>query len=342
MSRKLAALLMADVAGYSRLMGEDESGTIAAIRGLRDDVITPSVAAHNGRIVDLIGDGTLIEFASAVEAMLSAIDIQTKLAEQRSNGHSISLRIGVNVGDVVLVDGSVYGDGVNVAARLQEMAIPGGVYFSQSVYLQVRNRIEVEFTPLGERWLKNISEPIQVWRWNCPRSMTSETDPGRSENRDEYGFRGQQILDPSVTSLLLDLHMRSARLAVSDAFDRLLTIVESGQSADAAEVYKTLGEELNTARSMLSGILVERVDTHTEYLADGARHQTLSDFFETLTDSNRTAYAMKLIPAIEQILHSGETTVAKRRQFMNLIGQFMFSQYLPRARSILKFAFTLR
>ncbi len=345
MARKLAAIVAADVAGYSRLMREDETGTMTAVSEMRDGLIAPSVMAHGGRIVKLMGDGTLVEFASAVEAMLSAVDIQTKLAERRSNGAEtppMLLRIGINVGDVLVVDNDVYGDGVNVAARLQEMAVPGGICFSQSVYLHVHNQLQLNFTPFGERLLKNISQPIQVWRWEPPGSTTSEIHVDRPGDPGEYRFKGQQILDPSVTNLLLELHMRSSRLAVSEAFDRLLTMIESGQGVDATDVYRTLGEELNGARLLLSGIMVERVDTHNQYLADGARHQALSDFFETLTDSNRTAYAMKLIPAIEQILKSQETTITKRRQFMSLIEQFMFNQYLPRARSILRFAFTLR
>ena len=318
---------------------------MTAVRHMHDGLIAPSVTAHNGRIVKLMGDGTLVEFVSAVDAMLSAIDIQRKLAEPRINGSEtpqISLRIGINVGDVLVVDDDVYGDAVNIAARLQEMANPGEIFFSHSVYIHIRNQIKLDVGPLGERLLKNISEPVQVWRWQPPQVTTGAMDRDRSEEQEEYIFKGQQILDPSVTSLLINLHMLSARLAVSDAFDRLLVKYESGQQIDAADIYGTLGEELNRARAMLASVLVERVDTHERYLADGARHQTLSDFFESLTDSNRTAYAIKLIPAIELVLKSQDTVIAKRRDFMGLIEEFMLDQYAPRAREILKFAFTVR
>jgi class 3 adenylate cyclase len=344
MARRLAAIVAADVAGYSRLMAEDEAGTLAAVRYMRDDLIRPSVTAYGGRIVKLLGDGILIEFASAVDAVLNAVDVQTKLAEQclETGGmRAIALRVGINVGDVLFEDDDVYGDGVNVAARLQELAPPGGICFSQSVYLHVRNQVDLDFLPFGERALKNIPEPVQVWRWHPTRSIANDMASNRPEKPDDYPFRGQQILDPSVTALLLDLHMRSARLAVSDAFDQLLIARDSGREVDAAEIYRTLGEELNAARGLLSGVLVERVKGHEQYLADGARHQTLSDFFESLTDSNRTAYALKLIPAIEQVLKSQDTAVAKRRAFMDLIQKFMFDQYLPRAKSLIKFTFTI-
>jgi adenylate cyclase len=171
--RKLAAILIADVVGYSRLMGEDEIGTLDALRILRSELIEPTIAAHGGRIVKLMGDGILAEFPSAVEAVRCSIEIQqaiplsnAKVPEER---HTV-LRMGINLGDVVVEDGDIYGDGVNVAARLEGMADPGGVLISQTVWESVGKRLGVDFFDNGERKFKNIDRPIRVWSW--PRKLS--------------------------------------------------------------------------------------------------------------------------------------------------------------------------
>ena len=165
--RRLAAILAADVVGYSRLMRADESGTLAQLKTLRKEVFDPRVAEHNGRIVKTTGDGVLVEFASAVDATECAVDIQRALArrnEDVSEGHRIELRIGINLGDIVVDDDDIYGDGVNVAARLEGLCEAGEVYVSAVVYDQVEGKIEAAFDDLGEHTVKNIDKPIGVYR----------------------------------------------------------------------------------------------------------------------------------------------------------------------------------
>lgn len=165
--RKLAAILAADVVGYSRLMSQDEEGTLAAFNAHRDELIVPSIAEHSGRIFKHTGDGFLAEFSSVVDAVRCATEIQDSM-KQRNVGEPedqvIAFRIGVNVGDVVVQDDDVYGDGVNIAARLEALAPLGGILLSDDAYRQVRGRVKVNFEELGLKELKNIAEPVRVYR----------------------------------------------------------------------------------------------------------------------------------------------------------------------------------
>ena len=166
-NRRLAAILAADVVGYSRLMGADEAGTLAALKRHRETVFDPAVARHKGRVVKLIGDGTLVEFASVVDAVNCALAIQraVRTASQEDSG-PIQLRIGINLGDIIIDGDDIYGDGVNIAARLEPLAEPGGVCVAAIVNDSVGNRIDVTFRDGGEVAVKNIARPIRVWKWH--------------------------------------------------------------------------------------------------------------------------------------------------------------------------------
>jgi len=165
--RRLAAIMLADVVGYSRLMGADEDGTLAALKRVYGEVIDPSIAQHKGRIVKTIGDGLLAEFPSVLEAMRCAIAVQREMI-QRSAGESsetrLCFRIGVNLGDVIVDDGDIFGDGVNVAARLESIAETNGIAIAGSVYEQIHARLDVGYHDLGEQKLKNISDPVHVYQ----------------------------------------------------------------------------------------------------------------------------------------------------------------------------------
>ncbi len=166
--RRLAAILVADVVGYSRLVGADEEGTIARLNSLRKELIDPSIATHHGRIVKLMGDGMLAEFASVVDALRSAVEVQQAVARHEADvpaDQRIVFRVGINPGDVVVDGDDIQGDGVNVAARLEGLAEPGGVCISGAVHEQVRDRIDIAFEDLGEQAVKNIERPVRVWRW---------------------------------------------------------------------------------------------------------------------------------------------------------------------------------
>jgi adenylate cyclase len=164
--RRLAAILAADVAGYSRLMGTDEEGTLAALKACRRELIDPRIAEYRGRIVKTTGDGALVEFASAVDAIRCAVEIQHAMAERNAvipEDRRIEFRIGINVGDVIIDEGDIYGDGVNIAARVQALASPGSICLSENAYKQVRGKLALDFSDMGERQLKNIAQPVRVY-----------------------------------------------------------------------------------------------------------------------------------------------------------------------------------
>jgi adenylate cyclase len=165
--RKIAAILVADVVGYSRLAGADEDRTLARLRGLRSDLIDPAIAAHHGRVVKRTGDGSIIEFRSVVDAVRCAIEIQTGLIDRNVGVPSekrIEFRVGIHVGDVVEEsDGDLMGDGVNIAARLEGIAKPGDVCLSEDAYRQVKGRLDLKVSDLGPIQLKNIADPIRVY-----------------------------------------------------------------------------------------------------------------------------------------------------------------------------------
>src|SRR6516165_3182992 len=166
-TRKLAAILAADVAGYSRLAAADEERRLARLRALRSDLFDPTIALHHGRVVKRTGDGVLIEFRSVVDAVRCAIEVQNGMVERNAGlppERRIELRVGVHLGDVVEEsDGDLMGDGVNIAARLEGIADPGGVFLSEDAYRQVKTRLNLEVIDLGSQQLKNIAEPIRVY-----------------------------------------------------------------------------------------------------------------------------------------------------------------------------------
>ena len=163
--RRLVAILAADVVGYSRLMGHDEEQTLATLKALRRSLIDPKIKEHRGRLVKTTGDGALVEFASAVDAVRCAVDIQRAMVERNADlpeARKIEFRIGINVGDIITDDGDIYGDGVNVAARLQEVAKTGSICLSENVYQQIRGKLVVDTTDMGEQQLKNIERPVRL------------------------------------------------------------------------------------------------------------------------------------------------------------------------------------
>src|SRR5215831_18490400 len=165
--RRLTAILAADVAGYSRLMHDDEEATHARLTELLTNAVEPAIAEHGGRIVKKTGDGLLAEFPSAVEAVRAAIDFQNKVRElgiDDAEDRRLLFRVGINIGDVIVEPHDIFGDGVNIAARLEGIAEPGGTCISSSAYDQVRGKVDTAFEDIGLQALKNIAEPIRVWR----------------------------------------------------------------------------------------------------------------------------------------------------------------------------------
>ena len=190
-TRKLAAILAADIVGYSRLAGSDEARTLARLRALRSDLIDPTVAVHNGRVVKRTGDGSIIEFRSVVDAVRCAIEVQNGMVERNAGlppERRIEFRVGIHLGDVVEEsDGDLMGDGVNIAARLEGIADPNGVCLSSAAYEQVRDKLRENFVDLGHKELKNIARPVQAYALVAdgrdPRTHVSPTSVAPSAPR---------------------------------------------------------------------------------------------------------------------------------------------------------------
>ncbi len=165
--RRLTTILAADVVGFSRLMGADESGTFSALKAHREELFEPKSRQYGGRTVKLMGDGTLMEFASVVDAVLFAVEVQCAMREQNADvpaERQLVYRIGINIGDIIVEGDDIYGDGVNIAARLEGLSEPGGICVSRNVFDQVKNKIEVGFEDLGDQQVKNIEEPVRVYK----------------------------------------------------------------------------------------------------------------------------------------------------------------------------------
>jgi adenylate cyclase len=180
-TRKLAAILVADVVGYSRLAGADEDRILARLRALRSDLIDPTIAVHHGRIVKHTGDGSIIEFRSVVDAVRCAVEVQNAMVERNAGvaaERRIELRVGIHLGDVVEeADGDLMGDGVNIAARLESVAEPGAICLSEDAYRQVKGRLDLPVTDLGPTQLKNIAEPIRIYSLDISQPVRAKPAP---------------------------------------------------------------------------------------------------------------------------------------------------------------------
>ena len=260
--RKLAAILVADVVGYSRLAGADEERTLARLRGLRSDLIDPAIAAHHGRIVKRAGDGSIIEFRSVVDAVRCAIEMQQGLIERNADvaeDNRIVFRIGVHVGDVIEeADGDLMGDGVNIAARLESIATPRAICLSEDAYRQVKSRLDLKVIDLGRQTLKNIAEPIRVYSLEVGQPAQAKPRAPAPENREPPrlslvvlpfanigGDAGQEYFADGVTeSLTTDL----SRISGAFVIGRSTAFTHKGKAVDL----KQIGRELNV-RYVLEG-----------------------------------------------------------------------------------------
>ncbi len=181
LQRRLAAIVSADMVGYSRLMSADEEGTLVRLRELRETIIDPRVARHEGRTVKLMGDGMLLEFPSVVEAVQCWVEIQREVAARNAGlgkDEVIEFRIGINLGDIIIEDEDIHGDGVNVAARLEGLAPPGGICISRSARDQVRDKLDHQLRDLGEIEVKNIPRPVRVFQVELGETTAAPPSPG--------------------------------------------------------------------------------------------------------------------------------------------------------------------
>src|SRR5271165_3089834 len=208
-TRKLAAILCSDVVGFSRLAGADEDRILARLRALRSDLIDPTIAVHNGRVVKRTGDGSIVEFRSVVDAVRCAIEVQNAMVERNvgvPEDRRIDFRIGIHVGDVVEeADGDLMGDGVNIAARLEGIAKPGAICLSEDAYRQVKGRLDLAVTDLGQTQLKNIERPIRVYslQVGVPAQAKPVTEPKRSFPLSTFATHCSSLMRSSWMGVLL-------------------------------------------------------------------------------------------------------------------------------------------
>ncbi|MEM7224438.1 MAG: adenylate/guanylate cyclase domain-containing protein [Pseudomonadota bacterium] len=243
MERRLAAILAADVVGYSKHMGQDEAGTLAALSELIAQVIKPLVAEHRGRIVKLMGDGILAEFASVVDAVTCAVAWQDKIAE---HGDRLQFRIGVNLGDVILQGGDIFGNGVNVAARLEGLAEPGGICLSESVRGEVKGKLDLAFEDLGELSVKNIAEPLRAYRVRPGTPIQVQSAPASPDRlsiavlplTNMTGDPEQDYFSDGITE---DIITELSRFSVLRVAARHSAFGFKGQNLDIKEIGRRLG-----------------------------------------------------------------------------------------------------
>jgi len=250
--RRLAAILAADVVGYSRLIRADEEATLAALSILLAEIIHPRIAAHDGRVFKLMGDGILAEFPSVVEAVRTAVEIQRALAERNAAGPApqrIDFRIGVNLGDVVVDGDDLQGDGINVASRLEGLAEPGGLCLSASAYEQVRDRVDLVFEDLGERMVKNIDRPVHAWRWARETSPTAQAPNLPPSGREKPSIAvlpfANMSDDPDqdyfADGMVEEIITGLARIRWLTVIARNSTFAYKGKSLDVRNVGRELG-----------------------------------------------------------------------------------------------------
>src|SRR3989442_6017169 len=255
MERKLTAILSADVKGYSRLMGEDEEATIRTLTAYRA-VMTTCIQQQRGRVVDSPGDNLLAEFASVVDAVRCAVEMQQELKTRNAElptQRKMEFRIGINLGDVVVEEERLYGDGVNIAARLESLAEPGGICISGTVYDQMKNKLALEYASLGEQAVKNIAEPVRVYRVRMtPRAVVPPTSPEQGSTlalpdkpsiavlpfTNMSGDPEQEYFSDGITEdLITDLSKLSGLFVIA----RNSVFTYKGKAVEVAEVSRRLG-----------------------------------------------------------------------------------------------------
>ncbi|HTK86169.1 MAG TPA: adenylate/guanylate cyclase domain-containing protein, partial [Nitrospiraceae bacterium] len=256
--RRLAAVLAADVAGYSRLMGTDEEGTLARLKAVRKDLVDPAIAFHRGRIVKTTGDGMLVEFASAVDAARSAIEVQRGMAERNADVPQqirLEFRIGIHVGDIIIDENDIFGDGVNIAARLEGIAEPGGLCISDDAQRQIRGKIDIAFDDMGPQVLKNIVEPMRSWRLLLDENTPAKTwekpssEPAVRTLADKPSIAILPFQNMSADSeqehfcdgLVEDIITTLSKLAGLRVIARNSTFAYKGRSVDIREAARQLG-----------------------------------------------------------------------------------------------------
>ncbi|MXN64475.1 adenylate/guanylate cyclase domain-containing protein [Stappia sp. GBMRC 2046] len=300
MERRLAAVLAADMAGYSRLMEADEQGTLARLRTHRIELIDPAIAKNQGNIIKTTGDGMLVEFQSVADAVRCAAEIQERMHRRNADvpdDRRIQFRIGINLGDIIFDNDDIFGDGVNVAARIEQLADVGGFCVSQAVYDQVRDRLDIGFEDLGERSVKNIARPVHVWRALIARPGDRRDDkPAKDDERPQTNKPTIAVLpfanmsgDPDqeffVDGLTEDILTELSRRHELFVISRNSSFVYKGQSVNLRDVAQKLGAQYLVEGSVRKGgdrlrVTVQLIDSATDAHIWAEKYdRTLDDIF---------------------------------------------------------------
>ena len=325
--RRLAAIVAADVAGYSRLMGEEEEGTHAALTALRREVSDPKIGEHRGRIVKTTGDGLLVEFASVIDAVRCAVEVQRDMALRNDavpKERRIEFRIGINLGDIIIDEHDIYGDGVNVAARLEALAEPGGIFVSRVVRDQVRDKLDFGFEDLGEQQVKNIARPVRVYR--IPLAETARTkaplplpDKPSLSVLPFQNMTGDAEQDYFVDGIVEEITTAISRLPWLFVIARNSSFTYKGRAIDVKQVARELGVRYVLEGSVRKAGNRVRITGQLIDAASGAHiwadrfDGALDDIFE-LQDQ----VASSVVGAIEPKLRQSEIERASRKPTENL------------------------
>jgi adenylate cyclase len=359
--RRLAAILAADVAGYSRLMGEDEEGTLAALRAVRRELADPKIAEHRGRIVKTTGDGLLVEFASIVDAVRCAVELQRETSVRNASvpaDKRIEFRVGIHQGDIIVEDGDIFGDGVNLAARLEALAEPGGICVSRVVRDEVRDKLDLAFDALGEQSLKNIARPVRVFRVTLTHPVASapgsplsrSAGEGAERQRREAGeglplpdkpplavlpfqnMTGDAEQEYFVDGMVEEITTAIARLPWLFVIARNSAFTYKGSAVDVKQVARELGVRYVLEGSVRKAgnrvrITGQLIDTATGAHIWADRFDgALDDIFE-LQDQ----VASNVAGAIEPKLRQSEIERASRKPTANLTAYDLYLRALAQS-----------
>ena len=320
--RRLAAILAADVASYSRLMGVDEEGTLAALKACRRELIDLKIAEHRGRIVKTTGDGALVEFASAVDAVRCAMEIQRGMAERNAaipEDRRIEFRIGINVGDIIIDENDIYGDGVNIAARVETLASPGAICISDNAYQQIKGKLTLEVSDAGEQQLKNIAQPVRVYDVRLDGAATrpalSVPDRASIAVLPFQNMSGDPEQDYFTDGMVEDIITGLSRIKWLFVIARNSTFTYKGRAVDVKQVGRELG-----VRYVLEGSVRKAADRVriTGQLIDAAtgahvwaeRYDRKFDDIFALQDE----ITLSVVGAIEPSLRLAEIDRVKRKR----------------------------
>jgi adenylate cyclase len=345
--RRLAAILAVDVAGYSRLMGADEEGTHAAMLAVRRELGDPKIREHRGRIVKTTGDGLLVEFASVVDAVRCAVEVQREMIARNTDvpvERRLEFRMGINVGDIIIEDGDIFGDGVNIAARLEALAEPGGICISAAAHEQVRDRLDISFDDLGDQQVKNITRPVRVYSIGsrtsgplgkaqmAPTASTALPLPDKPSIAvlPFQNMSGDSEQEYFVDGIVEDIITGLSRIKWLYVIARNSTFVYKGRAIDV----KQAGRELDV-RYVLEGSLRKagnRVRVTAQLIeAEGGTHVWAERYDRPIGDifDLQDELTLNVIGAIEPSLRQAEIERAKRKRPENLDAYDLYLRAQP-------------